>query len=454
MKKQFLAYLEKNKLCTKKDAILLAVSGGVDSMLMANLFLEAGFEVTIATCNHNLRGAESRADAEFVVDFFGQNTLIKSIHLIDLEVNAYIEKHKSNLQEAARILRYEALFNLAKSQNLTHIATAHNLDDNVETTLFNLANKTGIRGLSGIKSYDTTENIKLIRPMLFATKKDILAFAKLKKIDFREDSTNASDKYSRNFIRHQIIPQFEKINAGFLKNASETINFLADYEQLIDFLLNDIKKKIITEENNIIKINYLDLKKYPSQATVLFEIIKDFGFNAAQVSEVIYALESCHSGKIWQTNSHQMLCDRGNILIRIFNKNNIQNAQNEFFIQNKNCEVTTPQGKLQFEFLENTTVTFPNNPNVIFLDVTKSTFPLCLRYWKQGDYFLPLGLSGKRKKVQDFFTNLKLDLFQKEETLILECDNQIAWIVGHRADHRFRITPTTDVVLKITYLPN
>ena len=218
--------------------------------------------------------------------------------------------------------------------------------------------------------------------------------------------------------------------------------------------MNDIKKKIITEENNIIKINYLDLKKYPSQATVLFEIIKDFGFNAAQVSEVIYALESCHSGKIWQTNSHQMLCDRGNILIRIFNKNNIQNAQNEFFIQNKNCELTTPHGKLQFEFLQNTTVTFSNNPNVIFLDVTKSTFPLCLRYWKQGDYFLPLGLSGKRKKVQDFFTNLKLNLFQKEETLILECDNQIAWIVGHRADHRFRITPTTDVVLKITYLPN
>ena len=290
--------------------------------------------------------------------------------------------------------------------------------------------------------------------MLFATKKDILTFAKLKKIDFREDSSNASDKYSRNFIRHQIIPQFEKINAGFLKNASETINFLADYEQLIDFLLNDIKKKIITEENNILKINYLDLKKYPSQATVLFEIVKDFGFNAAQVSEVIYALESCHSGKIWQTNSHQMLCDRGNILIRIFNKNNIQNAQNEFFIQNKNCELTTPQGKLQFEFLENTTVTFPNNPNVIFLDVTKSAFPLCLRYWKQGDYFLPLGLSGKRKKVQDFFTDLKLNLFQKEETLILECDNQIAWIVGHRADHRFRITPTTDVVLKITYLPN
>ena len=454
MKKQFLAYLEKNKLCTKKDAILLAVSGGVDSMLMANLFLEAGFAVAVATCNHNLRGAESRADADFVVDTFSQISLVKSVHLLDLEVNAYIEKHKSNLQEAARILRYEALFDLAKSQNLTHIATAHNLDDNVETTLFNLANKTGIRGLSGIKSYDTNENIKLIRPMLFAAKKDILAFAKLKKINFREDSTNASDKYSRNFIRHQIIPQFEKINAGFLKNASETINFLADYEQLIDFLLNNIKKKIITEENNIIKINYLDLKKYPSQATVLFEIIKDFGFNAAQVSEVIYALESCHSGKLWQTNSHQMLCDRGNILIRIFNKNNIQNAQNEFFIQNKSCEVTTPQGKLQFDFLQNTTVTFSNNPNVIFLDVTKSTFPLCLRYWKQGDYFLPLGLSGKRKKVQDFFTNLKLNLFQKEETLILECDNQIAWIVGHRADHRFRITPTTDVVLKITYLPN
>ena len=454
MKKQFLAYLEKNKLCTKKDAILLAVSGGVDSMLMANLFLEAGFAVAVATCNHNLRGAESRADADFVVDTFSQISLVKSVHLLDLEVNAYIEKHKSNLQEAARILRYEALFDLAKSQNLTHIATAHNLDDNVETTLFNLANKTGIRGLSGIKSYDTNENIKLIRPMLFAAKKDILAFAKLKKINFREDSTNASDKYSRNFIRHQIIPQFEKINAGFLKNASETINFLADYEQLIDFLLNNIKKKIITEENNIIKINYLDLKKYPSQATVLFEIIKDFGFNAAQVSEVIYALESCHSGKLWQTNSHQMLCDRGNILIRIFNKNNIQNAQNEFFIQNKNCELTTPHGKLQFDFLQNTTVTFSNNPNVIFLDVTKSTFPLCLRYWKQGDYFLPLGLSGKRKKVQDFFTDLKLNLFQKEETLILECDNQIAWIVGHRADHRFRITPTTDVVLKITYLPN
>jgi tRNA(Ile)-lysidine synthase len=456
MKKQFLAYLKKNNLCTKKDTILLAVSGGIDSMLMANLFIETGFEVVIATCNHNLRGAESRVDAEFVRDFFKENKSVKSVHLIDLEVNAYIEKHKSNLQEAARILRYEALFNLAKTENLTHIATAHNLDDKVETTLFNLANKTGIRGLSGIKATSENKNfegIKLIRPMLFASKRFILAYSKINTITYREDSTNASDKYSRNFIRHHIIPQFEKINTGFLENVSETSNFLADYEQLVDFLLNDIKKKTLTEEKNILKINYFELKNYPALPTVLFELIKDFGFNAAQVSEIIYALESCHSGKIWQTNTHQLLCDRGNILIRIFNKNDIQNAPNEYFIQKENCNLTTPHGILQFEFLENTPVTFPNNPNIIFLDVTKSVFPLCVRYWKEGDFFLPLGLSGKRKKVQDFFTNLKLNLFQKEETLILECDNQIAWIVGLRSDYRFRITPTTSVILKVTYFP-
>lgn len=456
MKKQFLAYLNKNNLCDKKDLILLAVSGGIDSMLMAHLFLENGFEVLIATCNHNLRGEESRADAAFVVDFFKENKNVKSTHLIDLEVNAYIKKHKVNLQEAARILRYDALFDLAKRENITHIATAHNLDDKVETTLFNLANKTGIRGLTGIKSISENKKfagIKLIRPLLFAPKKDILAYAQINQISFREDSSNASDKYSRNFIRHNIIPQFEQINAGFLKNASETIDFLSEYEQLINFLLNDIKKKILTEENNILKINYSELKNYPSTSTILFEIVKDFGFNAAQVSEVIYALESCHSGKVWKTNTHELLCDRGTILIRVLNKKNIQNTPNEYFIQKENYKLSTPQGILEFEFVEKTPVTFPNNPNIIFLDVTKTAFPLCVRYWKEGDFFLPLGLSGKRKKVQDFFTNLKLNLFQKEETLILECDNQIAWVVGHRSDHRFRITPTTSVILKITYFP-
>jgi tRNA(Ile)-lysidine synthase len=448
--KKFQTYLKKNNLCSVEDKILVAVSGGVDSMVLAHLFIEAGYKIAVATCNHGLRGEESEADKRFVIEYFSSMGI--EVFSTDLNVSDFSTQQQLGTQEAARVLRYEYLLQLSDNQNFTHLSTAHHLNDNVETVLFNFANKTGIRGLTGIDPMSKRGNIQLIRPLLFADKATILAYSKVKKIPFREDASNASDKYSRNFIRHQVVPNLEKINSGFLKNASDTIQYLNEYEQILNFFIEKIKKEALSEVGNLIKIEVEVLMKYPSPTTLLYEIIKNYGFNSAQSEEIVQSLQLCHKGKMWHSKTHRLLNDRNFIFIKKDENKIIKNIDSEILIHFENNEFIFSQGKLSIEKATEIPVTFPNNANVIFLDVTQLVFPLRLRSWQAGDFFLPLGLSGKRKKVQDFFTDQKFNLFQKEETMLLESDGQIVWVIGWRADHRFRIIPSSTSILKITFI--
>jgi tRNA(Ile)-lysidine synthase len=450
--KPFLAYLKRHDLCRKDDRILVTVSAGADSMVLAELFLAAGYDIAVATCNHGFRGEESIADKDFVVDYFQQKGV--AVFATDLDVMALVTEGKRNKQDAGRELRYAFFNKIAQKNGFSHIATAHHKNDNVETMLFNLSNKTGVRGLSGIQNcQQTTEGVTLIRPLLFAEKTAIYAFAKIKNIPFREDPSNEKDSYKRNFIRNRVVPELEKVNNRFVQNAAETISYMADYEVIVDFFIKKIKEEIVFFDEKIIEIDFLALKKYPSPTTILFELIRDFGFNGAQCSEVFQALESCHNGAQWLSESHRMISDRDFILIKNIKNNIVQNFDNEIFINKENSEIVFSNGKLLLEFVTEIPVTFPKSDDIIYIDVTKTVFPLRLRSWQAGDFFLPLGLSGKRKKVQDFFTDLKFNLFQKEETILLESDGNIVWVIGYRADERFRITPTSASVLKITYLP-
>ncbi len=432
------------------DKVLVAVSGGVDSMVLAHLLLETGHRIAVATCNHGLRGEESEADRHFVSAYFSAMGI--EVFSTDLAVSDLAAEQQLGTQEAARLLRYDYLLQTAENQNFTYLATAHHLNDNVETVLFNFANKTGIRGLTGIAPMAERGKIKLIRPLLFADKESILAYSVIKKIPFREDPSNATDKYSRNFIRHQIVPNLEKINQGFLKNASDTIHHLNEYEEILNFFIEKIKKEAVSELGDLVKIDVEILKKYPSLGTLLYEIIKDYGFNSAQSEELVTSLQLCHKGKMWHSKTHRLLNDRHFIFIKKVEKKIIKNIDNEVLIHFENSEFIFSQGKLIVEKVTEIPVTFPNNANIIFLDVTQLAFPLRLRSWQAGDFFLPLGLSGKRKKVQDFFIDLKFNLFQKEETMLLESDGQIVWVIGWRADHRFRIIPSSTSILKITLI--
>ncbi len=450
--KPFLAYLKKYDLCHKNNRILVAVSAGVDSMVLAELFLSAGFDIGVATCNHGFRAEESIADKDFVVDYFERKGV--RVFATDLEVMALVTAEKRNKQDAGRELRYAFFNKIAEENNFSHIATAHHKNDNVETMLFNLSNKTGVRGLSAIQnSRKLTENVTLIRPLLFAEKTAIRAFAKIKNIPFREDPSNEKDSYKRNLIRNKVVPELEKVNNRFVQNAAESISYLTDYELIINFFIKKIKEEIVFFDEKITKIDFIKLKKYPATATVLFELIRDFGFNSSQTSEILDALESCHNGAQWRSESHRMISDRGFILIKNIKNNIVQNFDNEIIINKENSEIQFSNGKLSLEFDVQMPVTFSKNDDVIYIDVTKTAFPLRLRTWQAGDFFLPLGLSGKRKKVQDFFTDLKFNLFQKEETILLESDGNIVWIIGYRADERFCTSPTSSSVLRITYLP-
>lgn len=442
MEHLFTQYIEDKQLFPTNARLLVAVSGGVDSMLLATLLAQKKYHIAVAHCNFNLRGQDAIDDAVFVKKHFENQGF--TVHIADFDTAAYAKKHKLGTQEAARNLRYDFFQNIAQEFDYQYIATAHHLNDNVETMLFNLSHGTGIRGLKGI----ARKQNNIVRPLLFAKKNDILAYAKIHNIPFREDASNASDKYSRNAIRQHVIPALEQINPSFVKSADATLDFFQEQQHLFDFFMKNIEKKILTEENKFIKINISSLLEFPSTSTILFEILRHKAFSSVQCKEITRALQPRHSGKLWISKTHELLLDREYLIIR---KKQIQIANNEYIINFENSELLFDNSKITLFKSDSIEKSNLIASNIAYLDVTKLSFPLILRRWQAGDFFLPLGLKGKKKKLQDYFSDLKLNRFEKEDIWILTSDSKIVWIIGFRQDERFAVAAPDLASLIITY---
>ncbi len=437
-------FIKKENLFSPKDKLLLAVSGGIDSVVLCELCKQGGYDFSIVHCNFQLRADESDKDEEFVRSL-GEK------YNVDVEVKkfyteAYAESGKISIQEAARQLRYgwfiqrtEAVKYVTKKN--VFLLTAHHADDNAETVFMNYLRGTGLHGLTGIPLL----NDHIRRPMLSFTREEILQFAKKNNIEFVEDSSNQSNKYTRNFFRNEIIPAISKIYPEVKANLLDNIDRFKEIDKLYNFAVGDIKKKLIKGRGSELHIPIRQLMGYNNRA-LIYEIISDYGFNEKQIDEVI-KLSDSESGKYIDSPAfkYRIIKHRHWFIVSL-----VQSAESGIIIiEEKDKKAMFTEGSLQFEQLTSN-LKLEGSNFIALLDTKQISFPLILRKWKTGDYFYPLGMN-KKKKLSRFFIDQKLSKTEKEKMWVIEMNKKIIWVVGKRIDERFKVTDKTKSVLKISY---
>lgn len=438
IRKEFKAFVDEQRLFSKDDRILLALSGGVDSVVLAELLLELGYTFSAAHCNFHLRGEESNRDAEFVIKWAERKKV--KLFVQDFDTYAYMQEKGISLEMAARELRYSWFENLMQENQIDYLLTAHHADDSAETFFINLLRGTGIAGLHGI----LPKNGNIIRPLLFATRKSILDYAELKNIQFVEDSTNSETKFLRNKIRHRVIPVLKEISPDFDSIIRKNIERLRDTETIFRSAIEKVKDEIIIREKENIKISIAELQSLHPIGIYLYEILSDYGFNESVVNNVSMVLDA-ESGKRFYSKTHCLLKDREYLLIYPIEKDE---KETNYSIDVEITSIIEPF-KAKIEVLKELNfISVPKKANVAMLDMDLLNFPLELRHWKQGDSFVPFGMK-KKKKLSDFFTANKYSLLDKERQWLLCSGNEIVWVVGKRIDDRFKISNSTKSVLKI-----
>ncbi|MCB9265679.1 MAG: tRNA lysidine(34) synthetase TilS [Lewinellaceae bacterium] len=434
MLKEFLNFLEKEHLLGQDSRTLLAVSGGVDSAVMGYLFREAGLEFGVAHCNFQLRGEASEEDERFVsalaerwkAPFFSQR----------FDTQGYAREQGVSIQVAARELRYAWLEEARKKNGFTHIATAHHLNDSIETLIFNLTKGCGIRGLHGIP----VKNGHVVRPLLFASREQLEQYAKEKGASYRKDHTNQEFKYQRNKIRHQVIPVLKEINPAFEQTMAENIAHFRQLEHLLDWAMRHIAQETILSYSSPFRLSIKELESFgPVLPTVLFELLSPYGFNSSQARQLARSLRS--TGAFFIAPGYRLLVEREELVVEEISA---RPGSKEYQLSPETRTITVPGGKLEARLVNGKPPAFPDTSWEVYLDADALEFPLTLRHWKTGDVFQPLGMKGSHQKLQDFFNNNKVSRFEKEKIWILEdAGGRICWILGHRIDERFKVKPST-----------
>lgn len=428
----FKNHIDQNFPFLQGKKLLLAVSGGIDSMALTTIFHSLKYDIAIAHCNFNLRGIESDNDENFVQKK-GQELAIKTF-CIRFNTKTYALKNKISTQIAARNLRYTWFKELCLSNQFDYVLTAHHLDDNLETFIINLTRGSGLEGFTGIPEI----NNNIVRPLLKFSREEIDLFAKENQIEWREDLSNASTKYTRNKIRHQIVPILKEINPSILSSFQKTIQNLKGSQDIINNAVRSLKNEAFTITNEYIKIKISVIKRTPNYKPYLFEILKEYGFTEWNDVE---RLLSNQSGKFVLSKTHRLLKDREFLYVT---KISSGDNNEEFQISKSNSSLTSP---LHIT-LKNTTKVIKESLSNIFIDEDTITFPLTLRKWLPGDFFYPKGMKGK-KKLSKFFKDEKYSLIDKETTWVLTSEEHIIWIIGKRQDQRFTVSSNTKKITNI-----
>jgi tRNA(Ile)-lysidine synthase len=413
--------------------LLLATSGGLDSMVMLDLFHKLSFEIAIAHCNFQLRGLESFEDQSFVQNYADVNKI--NLFVTQFDTETFAKDFKLSTQVAARELRYSWFYELLETENFEYVLTAHHADDNLETFLINLVRGTGLDGLTGIPSH----NDKIIRPLLIFSRQEIEHYAKDNNIEWREDSSNATGKYLRNKIRHNLVPILKEINPDFISSFQKTQNYLQESQAMVEDASILVYQQVAEENGEEIHFDLNQLKKLPNYKSYLYQWLNEYGFSAW---DDIYDLVDGQSGKQVFSSGFRLLKNRDFIILTPVD---LEDEDEDYFIFKGQKEVNIP---LNLSFSKVADINLVSNTS-IFVDEDKLWFPLVLRRWKDGDNFQPFGMEGKSKKLSKFFKDEKLSLIEKENLWLLCSDNEIVWIVGIRQDERFKIKNTTKNILKI-----
>jgi tRNA(Ile)-lysidine synthase len=443
---RFLDYMGKEGLLPEKSRLLLAVSGGLDSVALCELCKEAGFDFVIGHANFQLRGEESIRDEAFV-KALGEKYACK-VWIKRFDTEKYAVEKKLSIQVAARELRYAWFYELLDANSpvqakpstpLSWIVTAHHLDDNIETLLMHFFRGTGISGLRGM----LPKQGRIVRPLLFARKEELKDFAVDHKLSWVEDSSNAGTAYSRNYFRQRVIPLVQQIFPEADSNLAANLGRFREIEALYLQSIQQYKKRLLVDKGSEIHIPVLKLKQASPLASIAYEIIKDFGFSALQTAEFI-DLTDRESGKFILSATHRIIRNRNWMIIAPRDTLVAETILIEETTKNLRCS----QFSIHLSVVPAGNGQYTSIPSTACLDKSAVQFPLLLRKWKQGDYFYPLGMR-KKKKVARFLIDNKMSRTDKEKIWVIEADKKILWVVGMRIDDRFKITPRTKEVLNI-----
>ena len=441
MLQSFLTYINDHRIFKSTDRVLLAVSGGIDSVVLVDLFARANFSFALAHCNFQLRGDDSNLDEELTQNL-AQNHGV-ACYTKKFDVETYCNQNGVSTQMAARDLRYAWFEEVRTTHHFDFLATAHHQNDSIETVLLNVVRGTGIAGFHGI----LPKQHFVIRPLLFATKAQIVDFANAQKLTWREDTSNKSSKYQRNFIRHQVIPLLKTVNPQFENGLANTMEQLTAVENIFNQKVNEIKAEAVYQRNGYTEIKHQVLRTQSEPVVILFNILKPYGFDYQQ-SKIIWFNIDNQSGSRFISDNWILFKDRECFIIKNRGKFLQQNTANPIFIW---PHAESPGIKLEIlkaGQLSADQLKFGVS-NEIFLDSNKLSFPLKLRTWETGDWFCPFGMNGRRKKVSDFLIDIKYPLPLKAEVKVLVSADSIVWLVGHRTDERFKVNPESENIFKI-----
>lgn len=440
IRKTIQEFLKKNNI-PQDGGFLIAVSGGADSIALLHAFKYLNLNILALHCNFNLRGKESNMDEQFVKRFCDIYGIALSVKHFD--TRSYAREKGISIEMSARELRYAWFHEMKLKKRMDYIVTGHQADDVAETLFINLCRGSGIRGLSGIKAV----NGCILRPLLPCSRQEILLYLEKHQLGFRQDSSNDSLDFMRNIIRHKIIPVCKEMNPSFLRTIRDNCQALRETEKLYYHGIEQLRKEIVEYETDEILLHIAKTMNSPAPYSLLFELLRPYGFNRHQAADILES-HLASPGKIFQSKNY--ILTRGRTYWRIFK--HTEQAELPFCIERTGTYRIGKQS-LRIELIPRSALSsIPTDHHIACLDAEKIKFPLQIRLWEKGDKFCPLGMHQLKKKLSDFFNDLKFTAKQKEECLLLLSENKIAWVIGYRPDERFKITSFTEMVLQITLI--
>jgi len=437
MLQKFKDHIETKLPFLKKKKLLIAISGGVDSVVLTFLMHQLNFEIALIHCNFQLRGDESDLDEQLIKDLASELNI--EVFATSFQTKEHARINKLSTQVAARELRYAFFKEIVQEHKFDYVLTAHHSDDNLETFLINLTRGTGLEGLIGIP----VKNGNIIRPLLIFSRLDILNYAEENQIKWREDQSNSEQKYVRNKIRHNIIPVLKEINPSLLSSFNKTSTYLQESVAIISDRLQDVSEKIIEKEGEILKLNIAEILKLSNPKAYLYQILKKYNFYEwNKVNNLLKA----QSGKYLLSNSHMLLKNREFLVLSPLTNAKFNSDNFYYFNENSKDNFDFP---LKIKAINDEEVKVDGKKNIL-VDKNLVIYPLIVRKWKKGDFFYPTGMLGK-KKISKYFKDEKLSLLEKNNVwLLCNKEGDIIWVIGLRQDRRFKINSNTKSIIKIS----